>query len=278
MASRASGSCSPLADVHVNGVRLYVEEHGTGAAILGIHGASSSAMVWEDAAVELARLGRVILYDRRGATRSERPDSYDASVPAHAKDAAALIVELDAVPAVVVGRSYGGEIATALALERPDLVRALVLLDGVPPALDDEAQAWAKELCAAAEEASRRSPEAVLEALFDRVAGTGALASFPDELREMFVHNAPVVLAEVRPPYFAPTDEELSRIEAPTLLVLPAEPLPGMTRATERMAAALPNARLVVVPGGHLVDPAAPEVLAFVAEILGDAQLHAPTA
>jgi hypothetical protein len=37
---------------------------------------------------------------------------------------------------------------------------------------------------------------------------------------------------------------------------------------TERMAEVLPNARLVRVGGGHLVDPAGPEVLAFIAETL----------
>ena len=257
-----------MPDVHVNGVRLYYEERGQGDAILCVHGASSSAMAWEAAAEELSRFGRVVLYDRRGATRSERPDAYDASVPAHAEDAAALLEALAATPAVVVGRSYGGEIATALALQHPDLVRALVLLDGVPPALDDEAQAWTEELCAAAEAAASRDIDSVAEVLFDWVAGEGAFESFPEPLRAMFVHNAPTILAEVRPPYYAPTEAELSGIEAPTLLVLPAEPLPGMTRATERMASALPNARTVVVPGGHLVDPSGPEVLRFVEEVL----------
>jgi esterase len=258
-----------VSDVRVNGVRLYYEEHGEGDAILCVHGASSSAMVWSAAAEVLSRLGRVILYDRRGATRSERPDTWDASVPAQAEDAAALLEELDAGPAVVIGRSYGGEIATALALAHPDRVRALVLLDGAPPTLDEEAQAWTEELRAAAEEAASRDLASVAGVLFDRVAGEGALASFPEPLREMFVHNAPVILAEVRPPYFAPTEEELSRIDVPALLVLPEEPLPGMTRATERMAAALPDARLVVVPGGHLVDPTQPVVLEFVEEVLG---------
>jgi pimeloyl-ACP methyl ester carboxylesterase len=47
----------------VNGVRLHYEEHGSGAPILCIHGAGSSAIAWADAARELARLGRVITYD-----------------------------------------------------------------------------------------------------------------------------------------------------------------------------------------------------------------------
>jgi hypothetical protein len=38
---------------------------------------------------------------------------------------------------------------------------------------------------------------------------------------------------------------------------------------TEAMAGALPNARIALVAGGHLIDPAAPEVLAFVEEVVG---------
>jgi pimeloyl-ACP methyl ester carboxylesterase len=69
-----------MADIHVNGVRLYYEEYGRGAPILCIHGTSSSAMVWSGPTSDaLMKLGRVIVYDRRGCTRSERPVPYEAS-------------------------------------------------------------------------------------------------------------------------------------------------------------------------------------------------------
>ena len=65
-----------MAEAQVNGIRLHYEEHGSGAAILCIHGAGSTALMWAEAVEELARLGRVIAYDRRGCTRSERPEPY----------------------------------------------------------------------------------------------------------------------------------------------------------------------------------------------------------
>src|SRR5438132_1284661 len=148
---------SLMAEVQVNGVKLYYEEHGQGDPILCIHGTSSSAMVWRPASIEeLPGLGRVILYDRRGCTRSERPDPYETSVAQHAQDAAALLEALDAVPAVVIGRSYGGETAVELALRRPAQVRALVLLEAALLTLDEEAMVWAEELRAAVEEAAAR--------------------------------------------------------------------------------------------------------------------------
>jgi esterase len=111
-----------------NPVRLYYEERGSGTPILCIHGAGGTALAWADAMDELARLGRVIAYDRRGCPRSERPQPYErTSVGEHADDAAALLDALAAAPAIVVGRSYGGTVATDLALRYPDRVRALVL-------------------------------------------------------------------------------------------------------------------------------------------------------
>src|SRR5204863_8934562 len=130
---------SAMGDVHANGIRLYYEEHGQGDPIVCIHGTASSAMVWRSAAIEeLSELGRVILYDRRGCTRSERPDPYETSVVQHADDAAALLQALDAVPAVVIGRSYGGETAVELAMRHPGRVRALVLLEAASLTLDEE--------------------------------------------------------------------------------------------------------------------------------------------
>ena len=56
-----------MAEIPVNGVRLYYEEHGQGDPILCIHGTASSAMVWRPAAIEdLSGLGRVIVYAAGG--------------------------------------------------------------------------------------------------------------------------------------------------------------------------------------------------------------------
>src|SRR5207244_11734419 len=99
-----------MPEVPVNGVRLYYEEHGQGDPILCIHGTSSSAMVWRPPAInELATLGRVICYDRRGCTRSERPAPYETSVAQHAEDAMGPPPAPDAVRAAGIGRGSGGE-------------------------------------------------------------------------------------------------------------------------------------------------------------------------
>jgi pimeloyl-ACP methyl ester carboxylesterase len=257
-------------EAHVNGIRLYYEEHGEGAPIACIHGTGSSALVWGDAVEKLARLGRVITYDRRGHTRSERPEPYErTTVTEHADDAAALLDALAAVPAVVIGRSYGGTVATDLALRYPDRVRALVLLEADAPGLAPAADGWVSGLNDRLREvAGQAGVDAVGEALINEVAGESAWRSFPKEIRRMWAQNGPAVLAEVR--YEGPHADAaaLATIEQPVLLMAAADSPPEFHEPNEVMADALPNARTALVGGGHLIDPADPEVLAFIREVL----------
>jgi esterase len=259
-----------MPEVLVNDVRLYYEEHGEGDPILCIHGTASSAMVWRPASIDqLAALGRVICYDRRGCTRSERPAPYETSVPQHAEDAMGLLQALNAVPAMVIGRSYGGETALELALRYPGSVRALVLLEAALLTLDEEAMVWAEELRAAVEEAAARDVSSVAEVFLRRVLGDEQWESFPESVRQMFVENSPAILAEFRGPWLEATAADLARIGVPTLLVAGEASPPAFRRVTERMAAAIPNSRTVLVGGGHFIDPGEPDVLKFVGEFLG---------
>jgi prevent-host-death family protein len=152
----------------VNGVRLYYEERGSGTPILGLHGAGSAAVFWEDAAERLAEDGRVITFDRRGSWRSERPEPYDVtSVREHADDALALLRVLDAEPAVLVGRSYGGTIALELALRHPESVLGIALLEAGPMGLSPEYDDWFRTVRAKVDEAGvDRAGETVLRDVF----------------------------------------------------------------------------------------------------------------
>jgi pimeloyl-ACP methyl ester carboxylesterase len=255
----------------VNGVRLHYEEHGSGVPILCIHGGGSSAVMWADAIEELAKLGRVIAYDRRGCARSERPEPYErTTVAEQADDAAALLDALQATPAVVIGRSYGGAVAVDLALRYPDRVRALALLEGDALGLSPTALEWTRAIADRLREvAAQDGIDAVYEALIGEVLGEGAWDSFPDEARRVLTQNGPALLAELR--YVdepMPDAAAFATIDKPTLLVAASDSPPEQREMTEAMARVLPNARTVLVAGGHLIDPAAPEVRAFVEETL----------
>jgi pimeloyl-ACP methyl ester carboxylesterase len=266
-----------MPDIQLPAIRLYYEERGEGAPILCIHGTSSSALVWESADQQLARLGRVIAYDRRGCTRSQRPDPYHAtSVAEHADDAAALLEALSATPAIVIGRSYGGEVATDLALRYPDRVRALVLLEGASRRLTPEARQWEEELTRRVLAAAGQGIDTVAEAMLRSVLGDAAWEHLPESMQRLFVDNGPAILAECRGGALDVDAAALSAIAQPALLVAATDSPPVFRHVTDALAAALPDARTALVGGGHLIDPAGPAVLDFIRQVLSPADDRRP--
>lgn len=248
-----------------NGIDLYYEEQGQGPPILCIHGTSSSALVWGDAPNEVAKRGRCIVYDRRGCFRSERPEPYESTdVKDHVYDAAALLDTLSATPAVVIGRSYGGEIAIDLARRYPDKVKALALLEPAVLMLDPEAMAWAEPLRRKVLEAGAKDISSVGEIFLREVVGDEVWESFPIELKQMFIGNGPAILAEFRGEWLDLTNEELSEIGHPTLIVSAQDSPEAFRRVDRLLTEASPNSETVLVEGGHFISPAHPAVLDFV--------------
>jgi pimeloyl-ACP methyl ester carboxylesterase len=100
---------------------------GDGPPVLLIHGGAECAAMLTPQAEAIAAGGRrVIWYDRRGTGGSTREDWPGGGADQHADDAAALLRELDAVPATVLGFSSGGVVALALAARHPDVVAEVI--------------------------------------------------------------------------------------------------------------------------------------------------------
>ncbi len=259
-----------MSEVRVNDVLLYVEQRGSGTPILCIHGTGSSAMVWETAAATLTDHGRVISYDRRGCTRSERPEPYaDTAVSVHADDAAVLLAALDAAPAIVIGRSWGGEVAVDLVTRWSDSVLALVLLEPAILSLSPAAVAFRDDLAAQVFGAADNvGPAAAAELFYRRLLGDQTWDAFPEVIREMVRHNGPAILAELRAETrFVPDRGALAQVTQPTLIIS-GEDSPSVFRSVDDvLTEMMPTARHHVVGGGHMVDPAGPIVLEFLASV-----------
>jgi len=163
-------------------------------------------------------------------------------------------------------------LAVDLALRYADRVRALVLLEGEALGLSPAALEWTKTIGDRLREvAARDGVDTVYEELIGEVLGEGAWDSFPDEVRRILTQNGPAVLAELHyVDEVMPDASAFATIEKPALLVAASESPPEQREMTEAMADALPDARTALVAGGHLINPAAPDVLAFVKAVLDE--------
>jgi pimeloyl-ACP methyl ester carboxylesterase len=264
-----------MSEIRVNGVSLYYEEYGAGEPILCIHGTGSSTALWRDPAAVLGKHGRAIVYDRRGFGRSERPDPFVTNVPLQADDAAELLEALDASPAVVIGRSHGGEIAVDLTLRYPDHVRALVLCEGGGLSLSPAFQQWLAGLHERLVAAAETDMGTVAEVFLRGALGDAAWEGLPDPVRHVFTANGPAIVAEERGGMLDATPVELGTIAVPTLIVGARDSGDGFAEATELLAQAMPSARVEWVEGGHLIDAAHPAVTAFVDDVLARAGARA---
>ncbi len=119
----------------IDGFRLAYERSGSGPAALLLHGWPGDRTDYRAVAPLVSPAADVIVPDLRGFGES---DKHQAD-PAHQYDAAAqarsvigLIGELRLGPAVIAGYDIGSRIAQAVARDRPDLVRALVVAPPLP--------------------------------------------------------------------------------------------------------------------------------------------------
>jgi non-heme chloroperoxidase len=117
-------------------IRIYYEDHGSGPAVVLVHGYGLNGHSWEKQEAALLAAGhRVVTYDRRGFGASSRPSiGYDFDTLAG--DLHVLLSRLDLHAVVLAGFAMGtGEVARHLAVHGSDRVKAAVLIAPLLPFL-----------------------------------------------------------------------------------------------------------------------------------------------
>jgi pimeloyl-ACP methyl ester carboxylesterase len=252
--------------VTVNGVRLSYEMDGTGAIpLVLVHGSWSSRREWDPVVPHLADSFRVVTYDRRGHSDSERP-SGQGSISEDVADLAALIEHLGLAPAWVAGNSLGASITLRLAGERPDLLRGITAHE--PPlfalvASDPDVATMIEE--------STQTDTAVAERIasgdhagaaeqFVEANAPGMWTRFPSEIRQTMIENAPTFLDEANDPDLYDFDvEQLGDFPHPALLTQGDQTPPEFTPVITELAEALPSVEVRTFAGvghvPHMEDP-----------------------
>lgn len=117
--------------IEVEGIRLHYVDEGSGPAIVLIHGASGNIRDWTFSMVgRLKDRFRVIAIDRPGLGYSGRIAGDGANPAEQARVFAAAVEALGEERVLIAGHSWGGALATAWALNRPDQVAGAAILAG----------------------------------------------------------------------------------------------------------------------------------------------------
>jgi len=224
--------------------------------------------VWEPVAARLVAAGRrVVLYDQRGHGASTLGDG-DFTVDGLGDDLAAVLEAVDARDAVVAGHSMGGMTLQALAISHPDVVarrvRALVLagtagfgvatgLVAAPVRLVTGSRAVDRVLAGRLGPALTRGSVGRRPRQAHLVATRDAWLSLPADVRRRFLAGMQAM------DYRA----GLAGLKVPTTVVVGSRDLLTPPRLGRALAAAIPGARLVEVPGaGHMLPFEEPDLLA----------------
>jgi pimeloyl-ACP methyl ester carboxylesterase len=222
----------------------------------------------------LSQTFRVITYDRRGHSLSERPAT-PGSIREDVADLAALIEALELAPAHIVGNSFGGSIALRLAGDRPDLFRSLIVNE--PPLMSllaDAPNGWAMlhaiaaQISGVVELLEAGDMEGGVRQFVETIAfGPGVWEQLPPELKKTVVYNAPTFLDEVRDPEALSIDlAGLRRFPHPVLLTTGEQSPPFFAPIVDKLAHTLPQVeRKTFLGAGHEPEDTHPE--AYVATL-----------
>jgi len=241
-----------------DGVQLYYEVHGEGPALILTHGYSATSQMWAGQIDALAPHFKVVAWDMRGHGQSDYPQDQDAySEEATVADMAALLDAVGARDAVVGGLSLGGYMSLAFHATHRDRTRALLIIDTGPGYKNDQArEGW--------------NANAIRRAERYEADGLGDLSKASAEVRLARHRDASGLARAARGMLTqknARVIESLPAVAVPSLVVVGADDTPFLA-ASDYMAAKIPGAQKVVIPGaGHSANIDQPAL--FNAALLG---------
>ena len=247
-----------------DGTAIACRRGGSGAPLVLVHGTSASRMRWSRVLTMLEANFTVYAMDRRG--RGDSGDTLPYSIEREFEDVAALVESIGA-PVHLLGHSYGAICALEASLHVRNL-RSLVLYEPPMPTPGTHPAAPLAKLEAALAAGDR---ESVLAIFFKEMNGMPQ-AQF-EQFKALPEWQARLAAAHTLPREIGAVDRyrfdgaRFAGLKVPVMLMLGGDSPPYFSAAIDMLAAALPHARKVVLPGQrHVAMDTAPEL--FVREVL----------
>jgi len=251
----------------IDGVRIHYQEKGVGQALVLIHGFTSSTYSWKDVFDPLSKQFRVIAVDLKGFGFSGKPEG-DYTRRAQALIVAHLLDHLKIEKAWLGGNSMGGEVALNFALQNPQRVTGLILIDsaGVEVAGSGSlapgyllVPGVGRILMALALTSDKLVREGLEKSFYDDTKVTAEGVAFyhlPLKTRD---GQRAALRARTQAGQF-PIEPELARIAAPTLILWGADDELIPLAAGRKMNSLIKGSQLVVIERcGHVPQEEMPE-------------------
>jgi pimeloyl-ACP methyl ester carboxylesterase len=255
---------------YLNGVNIYSEAHGaSGPPMVLVHGSWGDHHNWDAVVPQLARMGRVTTYDRRGHSQSERPAG-QGSIREDVADLAALIEQHHLAPVHVIGNSFGAIVTLNLLIARPDLIASAAIHE--PPLvglLEDDPMLESVQSRIGAVIGTLKSgqAEAGAKQFVETVGfGPGMWERLSPGMRHTFVSNAPTWLDEMHEPAAFTIDlQRLSSFGGPLMMSRGTESPPFFDAILDIISDAVPRAQRYTFRGaGHVPHVTNPDDYAMV--------------
>ncbi len=202
-----------------------------------VHGSLDRGASFARTVRRLADL-HVVTYDRRGYHHS-RAMPVARSLDEHVADLVALVGD---GPAVVVGHSYGGDVALGAAIEAPDVIGAVGAYEPPLP----WCEWWPRRT---ASSIADEDPATFAEGFFRRVVGDAGWDRLTDQARADRQADGPALVAELSDirRHGAPFD--LAQLRVPLVLGRGGASIPHHRRAIDALVELVPDAEVIEIPG-----------------------------
>ena len=236
------------------GYQTNLHEHGKGFPLMLIHGSGPGVTAWANWRLvmpELAKQRRVIAPDMLGFGYSERPANPDYQRDVWVEHAIGVLDALGIEQAELVGNSFGGGIALALAIRYPHRVRRLVLMGSVGvsfPITDGLDRVWGYE-------PSFQTMRSLMDTFaYDRALVTDELAElrYQASIRPGFQESFAQMFPAPRQRWvdgLASNEADIRAVQHETLVIHGREDQVIPLQASLQLAQLIPNAQLHVY--GH---------------------------
>lgn len=229
-------------DVTIDGLRIHYEECGSGPTLVLVHGLGGSSVIdWGNSIVPLSKRFRVIALDLPGFGNSDKPENLSYSIRMQEDILVKFLDTLNIRKSHLMGVSMGGWIVAKTALDHPERVERLILVDSAGVRFDP---------LPTVEMLTPGDDEADLEAFMKLIFFKPP--KFPAPIARDFINRAKEgewVIRKTAAAMFNMEDVldgKLGRITAPTLILWGKQDALLPLTSGEKFKAEMPDANLVV--------------------------------